>query len=110
MPLLSDVVTTIVDAMRKYRPVVAGQRVEQILCSGGTEASLGVLFYYYYYLGLDSSVDIDTRLGAGRTRNRGLIPGGGKGFFFCPKCPDRLWAPTPYLLLKAHRGGGRGTY
>ena len=83
-----------------------------MLCSGSTEASLDIelllLLLLLLLFGLDSSVDIATRLGAGRPRNRGLIPGGSKRFFFCPKCPHRLWAPTTYLLLKAHRG--RGNY
>jgi len=57
---------------------------------------------------LDGSVDIATKLGARSPRNRGLIPGGGNKFFCCPKCSDRLWGPTSYLLLKAYRG--RGTY
>jgi hypothetical protein len=35
--------------------------------------------------------------------DRGSIPGGGKGFFLYPLCPDRLWGP-PSLLYNGYRG------
>jgi hypothetical protein len=35
--------------------------------------------------------------------DRGSIPGGGKGFFLYPLCPDRLWGP-PILLYNGYRG------
>ena len=51
----------------------------------------------------DSSVDIATRLRAGRPRNRGSIPGKGKRFTSSPKHPDRLWGPAT-ILVKRYQG------
>jgi len=42
-------------------------------------------------------------LRAGRPGDRGSIPGGGKGFFLYPLCPDRLWG-RPSLLYNGYRG------
>jgi hypothetical protein len=42
-------------------------------------------------------------LRAGQPGDRGSIPGGGKGFFLYPLCPDRLWGP-PSLLYNGYRG------
>jgi hypothetical protein len=39
-----------------------------------------------------SSVDIVTKLQAGRPRNRGLIAGRDRRFVFSPKSPDKLVA------------------
>jgi len=41
-------------------------------------------------------------LRAGRTDDRGWIPGGGWEFFSSTPCPDRLWGP-PGILLNVYR-------
>jgi hypothetical protein len=56
-----------------------------------------------YLMSRDSSVDIVTRLRAGRLNNRSSISGRCKAFFSIPKCPDRLWSPTNNLI-NVYRG------
>jgi hypothetical protein len=44
-----------------------------------------------------SSDGIATRLRAGRSDDRGSIPGGGWEFFSSTQCPDWLWVPPGFL-------------
>jgi len=45
-----------------------------------------------------SAVGVMTRLRAGESRNRGLIPCGDEKLLCCQKSPDRLWGPPSFLL------------
>jgi hypothetical protein len=51
------------------------------------------------YIGHSLSIVSDYRLD-----DRGLIPYRGRGFFFLPLRPDRLWGP-PSLLCNGYQGG-----
>jgi hypothetical protein len=50
-----------------------------------------------------TSVGILTGLRSGQPKNRDLIPGSGRIFFFPRKCPGRLWG-SPSLLSNGYRG------
>jgi hypothetical protein len=58
---------------------------------------------YSFRRNCDSSVDITTRLRAGRPRNGGSWSG--KRFFFLLLYPDRLWGP-PSHIYNGYGGGG----
>jgi hypothetical protein len=51
------------------------------------------LLLYHLFRSRDSLAATQTRLRAGRPRNRGLIPGRGKWFVSSSQCENRLWCP-----------------
>jgi hypothetical protein len=57
----------------------------------------------YFFLNIGSRVSSGSIVSDCGLDDRGSIPGGGKGFFLYPLCPDRLWVP-PSLLYNGYRG------
>jgi hypothetical protein len=83
-------------------------KVTALIDHNNSKVSLKLFYYNFqikdqiksYFMSWGSSVSIVTDY---RLDDRGSIPDTGRGFFFLPLRPDRLWGP-PSLLSNGYQG------